>query len=66
MLHPYQVVQYIHPQQRVDFDIFLFINTKSGGQVGMKFMTLEVSAYRKPDGDYHLHNARAQDQRELL
>jgi hypothetical protein len=42
MLHPYQVLQYIREHHRIDFDIYLFINTRSGGRVGMKFVTLEV------------------------
>lgn len=28
--------------KRVDFDIFLFINTKSGGRAGVRFMELQV------------------------
>lgn len=66
MLHSYQVVQYVHAQHRLDFDIYLFINTKSGGHVGMKFMTLEVGYADILDGNHGICDARSQNQRQLL
>lgn len=40
MMQPYQVVHWIDPNSIVDYDIYLFINTKSGAQIGMRFLSL--------------------------